>query len=449
MTNLSSRRRLLRWVVRSTELLFILLSCELCFAQTTRPITFTKDIAPIVYENCLECHRSGEVAPFPLINYADVKKHAEQIADVTASRFMPPWKAQAGDVHFKGERRLSDQQIKLFDDWLKSGATEGDAKDLPKPPEFSEGWRLGEPDLVVKIPKPFKIAGDGNKGRDVYRCFVIPLDLAEDKYVTAVEFRPSNRKIVHHALFFLDSSGVARSREASNTDGQPGYSTFGGPGFIPTGGLGGWAPGATPFPLPDGWAKMLRKGSDLVIQIHFHPSGKEESDQSTLGIHFAKKPPTRIAIGAAVRNREIDIAPGDDNYVVTASLKVPIDADLIGITPHAHLVCKDMEAIATLPDQKKITLIKIQDWDFNWQGQYRLEAPLTLPAGTVIDMKYIYDNSAKNIRNPNNPPQRVTFGEQTTNEMAILFLEWSPHNWADLAKMSKTRRGLRALLGGN
>ncbi len=420
------------------------LPTQFCRAQTTRPITFTHDIAPIVYTNCVSCHRPDQVAPFPLISYSDVKKRAVQIAEVTQSRYMPPWKPEPGYGHFQGEQRLSDEQIKLISDWSQSGAAEGKPGDLPPLPHFTEGWRFGEPDLVVKMPRPFTLAADGDHGRDVYRCFVIPLNLAENKFVTAVDFRPSNRRVVHHALLYLDSTGVARTRQEQNQDGQIGYSTFGSPGFIPTGGLGGWAPGAMPLPLADGWAKLLRKGSDLVIQIHFHPDGKEEVEQSSLGIYFAKTPTTHIVAGTALINRRIDIQPGDSSYVVTAQRTIPFDVDLIGVTPHAHLICKDMQANATLPDGTKIPLIWIKDWDFNWQGQYRYVTPIRLPAGTVVDMKYTYDNSDQNIRNPSTPPKEVRFGEQTTDEMAILFLNFSPVNQADWAKIKL--RGIGALL---
>jgi hypothetical protein len=384
------------------------------------------------------------VAPFSLENYSDVKKRAEQIVDVTKSRYMPPWKPEPGYGNFVGERRLTDVQIKLIADWSAAGCPEGDAKDLPPKPTFAEGWMNGPPDLIVKMPEPFTLKADGNNGKDVFRAFVIPLNLDENQYVTAVEFHPDNRRIVHHALFFLDNSGTAAKRQAANKDGNPGYSTFGGPGFLPSGGLGGWAPGAMPNPLPDGWGKLLRKGSDLVIQIHFHPSGKQETEQASLGIYFAKKKPDRIVASATARNFFINIAPGDANYVIKASLTVPVDVDLIGITPHAHLLCKDMKATATMPDGKKQELIWIKDWDFAWQGQYRYVQPVRLPAGTVINMVYTYDNSENNIRNPNSPPKRVTFGEQTTDEMAILFLEFSPVNKTDWPKLLQQLRGTRA-----
>src|SRR5437870_1551557 len=241
--------------------------------------TFTKDIAPILYQNCVSCHRPGEVAPFSLIDYKTVKKHSEDIASVTESRFMPPWKAEAGHGDFMNERRLSDAQIQLIQLWVKQEAVEGNAADLPAAPKFAEGWYLGEPDLVVKMPEAYTVPAEG---RDVFRCFVIPMDLPEDKFVRAVEFRPSNRRVVHHSLLFLDTTGAARKLDEA--DPGVGYGKMGGVGFVPSGGLGGWAPGVFPQPLPDGIARRIRKGADLVLQTHFHPTGKEENEQSSFGI---------------------------------------------------------------------------------------------------------------------------------------------------------------------
>jgi mono/diheme cytochrome c family protein len=399
--------------------------------------TFTHDIAPIVYDNCVSCHRPGEVAPFSLMKYDDVKKRAGQIVEVTGTRYMPPWKPEPDFGHFVGERRLTNAQIQLLADWAKGGAPEGDAADLPKMPEFPQGWTLGEPDQVVKMTVPFKL---GAEGRDQFRAFVLPLNVTENKWVSAVEFHPDNRKIVHHALFFLDTSGAAARKEAAVKDGNPGYVAFGGPGFLPTGGLGGWAPGIIPKLLPDGWARPVRKGSDLVVQIHFHPDGKEEAETFSMGIYYARKPTDHIVAGGNAHNLRINISPGDKNYVVTAQYKVPVDVDMIGITPHAHLICREMKATATLPDGKQIPLIWIKDWDFNWQGTYQYADPIRMPAGTVVDMKYTYDNSADNIHNPNNPPKAVRFGEQTTDEMAFLFMELSPVKTADLPGLLNANR---------
>jgi mono/diheme cytochrome c family protein len=385
-------------------------------ADAGRQLTFNKDIAPIVYQNCAACHRDGDVAPFPLLSYDDVKKRAKQIAAVTHSRYMPPWKAEPGWGEFAGERRLTDAQIVALRKWADDGCIEGDAADKISPPKFVDGWQLGTPDLILKMPEAYAVPAEG---RDVFRCFVLPTNLDEDKYVQAVEYHPSDRAVVHHALFFLDSSGTARKKDEK--DPGPGFSSFGGPGFIPTGGLGGWAPGAFPQKLPDGTARLLKKGSDVVIQTHFHPTGKVEHEQSELGIYFAKKKPERILAGLTLGNRNIDIPAGQSDYNATASFVTPIDVELEGITPHAHLVCKDMKATATLPDGSTKQLLWIKDWDFNWQGQYQYVKPIKLPKGTTINMEYLYDNSAENFRNPNNPPKRVHFGEQTADEMAFLF----------------------------
>ncbi|HYF51367.1 MAG TPA: hypothetical protein VEJ63_18275 [Planctomycetota bacterium] len=399
-------------------------------------VTFNRDVAPIIFASCTSCHRAGEVAPFPLQSYDDCATRGKQIASVVESRYMPPWKAEPGHGEFHGSRRLTEEQIKTIRKWVDGGKVEGDSKDLPPAPKFPDGWMLGTPDLVLKMPEPFTVPAEG---RDVYRNFVIPTGVTEDKHVTAVEYRPSNRRVVHHAIFFLDNSGAARKKDAA--DKAPGFTSFGGPGFIPSGGLGGWAPGAFPRFLPDGTGQLLRKNADLVVQTHFHPTGKEEQEQSTIGIYFAKKTPEKTIVGLTLRNRNIDIPPGEKNYRISASQTLPVDTDLLGITPHAHLVCREMKATATLPDGSKKPLIWIKDWDFNWQEQYLYAKPLQLPAGTKLDMEYVYDNSDENIRNPSNPPKRVRHGEQTTDEMALLFLQAVPREVKDAGRLRMAALG--------
>ena len=378
---------------------------------------YNADVAPILYKNCATCHRPGQVAPFSLLTYQDAAKRARQISAVTASRFMPPWKAEPGHGDFMNERRLTDQQIATLRDWANAGAPEGDPAAKPTPPSFPEGWQAGVPDKIFTVPAKYSLAADGP---DQYRCFVIPMHLDRDVYVKSFEFRPDNRRVVHHAIVFTDPSGAAQRL----VDASGSYSCFGGPGFGPTGILGGWAPGGSPNVLPAGMNLTLKKGTDLVLQIHFHPSGKAEMDQSSLGITFGSAPTVGHGL-ILVNSRAIDIAPGDSHYVVKAGITVPQDVELLGITPHAHYLCKDMKVDAHLPDGTTVPLIWIKDWDFNWQGNYRYKTPIKLPKGTRVELEYTYDNSAANIRNPKNPPVGVHWGEQTTDEMALAFLNVS------------------------
>ena len=378
--------------------------------------TFNKDIAPILYQNCATCHRPGEVAPFSLLTYADAAKKAGLLAVVTGKRVMPPWKAVPGYGSFANERRLSEPQIALIRDWAKAGAPEGDAKDKPTPPVFPNGWEGGQPDKVLTLNHKFEVAADGP---DEYRCFVLPLDTAQDVYLSGMEFRPGNRRVVHHALVYTDTTGTARKLAADSPDGS--YTCFGGPKFPPSGLLGGWAPGATPPPDSPSLSQLIRQGTDIVVQIHYHPSGKPEEDQSSLGLKFSG-PPTKGRAGIVLSNRRIYIPAGDSHYVVKASVTVPRDVDVFGITPHAHYLGKDMQVNAVLPDGSTEHLIRIADWDFNWQGQYRYKEPIHLPKGTRIDLEYVYDNSEGNPHNPSHPPIPVTWGEETKNEMAVLFL---------------------------
>jgi mono/diheme cytochrome c family protein len=384
--------------------------------QTDHP-TYNKDIASILYQNCATCHRPGEVAPFSLLTYQDTAKRAALIASVTKARVMPPWKPEPGYGDFRDARRLTEDQIGLIQQWASSGAPEGDAP-KPVPPKFTEGWQLGEPDRVLTIPTKFSVPADGP---DVYRCFVIPLNLDKETYISTMEFRADSRRTVHHALVFLDPRGEGRKLAAGSPDGS--YTCFGSPGFA--GALiGGWAPGITPRKPIDGFATPIPKSADLVIQIHYHPSGAPAQDQSSLGL-FYSEPPTHGRALVLVADRDIDIAAGESHYVIKASRTLGADAELIGITPHAHYLCKDMKVNAYLPDGSVKRLIWIKDWDFNWQGAYTYANPMPLPKGTRVELEYTYDNSESNPRNPAHPPVRVTYGEQTTNEMGLVFLNFA------------------------
>ena len=382
-------------------------------------VSWSRDIAPLVYANCSACHHDGEVAPFSLMSYQDAAKRAEMLAAVTQSKQMPPWKADDVWGSFHDERRLTSEQIDLLQAWADAGAPEGEKADAPPAPVYTDGWKLGTPDVVVKMVKPFHVPA---QGRDIFAYSVVPLNIPDGKYVVGFEYRPGNRRVVHHMIAFLDSTGAAKKLANEKGDGAT-YLSFGGPGFTPTGGIGGWAPGASPRFLPDGSGHPLKKGSDLVMNIHFHPTGKEETEQGELALYFTKKPVSQVVISFPLRNRNIDIPPGDADYVRTATITAPLDLTLQGITPHMHTLGREMKVTATFPDGRRQELINVTDWDWNWQDQYQFAAPIKLPRGTKVDLWARYDNSPSNARNPQASPKRVTYGEQTSNEMCIAFLQ--------------------------
>jgi peroxiredoxin len=407
---------------------------------TAAPPTFTRDVAPILYQHCATCHHPGEVAPFPLIAWQDAAKRAKLIATVTASRYMPPWPPEPGYGHFQGERRLRDADIATLRRWADAGAPQGDPAQLPPAPRFPEGWQLGTPDLTVRMPKPFAIPADGP---DRYMCFDIPLHLTADKYVRALEFRPEARAVVHHALFLLDAGHIGRQLGES-------YSCFGTPGFLPSGALGGWTPGMQPARMPEGLQLILRKGSDLVMQIHYHPTGKPETDQSALGLYFTDKPPAKWVADIALGSHRIDIPPGERAYKVRDHFTTPVDVEAVGIIPHAHYICKEIVGWALLPNGRKQWLIRIRDWNFNWQEQYRYATPVKLPADTRLEMEFTYDNSDANPRNPNHPPKRVVWGPATTDEMAGLHVQVVPEDMDDWHELGQALWGkfMRSVGGG-
>jgi mono/diheme cytochrome c family protein len=387
--------------------------CRIEGFGATAEVTYARHIAPILYARCAGCHRPGEVAPFALLTYEDAAKRAEFLVDVTSSRLMPPWHARDEYARFRGDRRLSEREIQLIADWARGGVPRGADADMPAVPPFSEGWQLGEPDLVLAMNEAFHVKADGP---DSFRFFVIPIDIPEDKVVAAVEFRPGNPRVVHHAILYLDRSGVAMKRDLA--DPEPGYEGFLTGGFRPAGSLGFWAPGYTPRFLPRGVGQRLARGTDLALQLHYHPSGREETDRSQVGIHFADKPVERYVSGFAMSDFRVDIPPGEPRHKMHYSFTTPVDIEIMDVTPHMHMIGREMKATATPPDGQSITLVWT-DWNFNWQEQYLYREPVRLPAGTRIDLEAWYDNSADNPYNPNQPPARVRLGEMTTDEMCI------------------------------
>jgi len=408
--------------------------------------TFNKHVAPILWKNCANCHRPGEVGPFSLMSYDDAAKRADHIVEITASRAMPPWKAAHDYGNLSGVRRLTDEQLDVLARWAKAGAPQGDPQDLGTPPTFAEGWQLGTPDLVLEMPEEFDVPADGP---DVYQCFVMPIPTTEHRTVAAAEFRPGNKKVVHHAIMFLDGNGAAHQKDISEPG--PGYRSFGGPGIIPTGGLGSWAPGAIPYRLPKGIGKFLRHGSDMVLQIHYHPNGKPQKDRSKVGIYFTKTPAETIVGGLALMNTKLAIPPGAKEHKVSAKSE-PLAADvyLLGLGPHLHLLGRQMKVWAETPTEKEVPLIWIEDWDFNWQLGYGFKAPVKLPKGSVIHCEATYDNTEDNPHNPNSPPKLVTWGEETTDEMCLVSILLITDTREDLIKIVNMRQAKwgGALAGG-
>jgi mono/diheme cytochrome c family protein len=388
-------------------------------------VTYNKHVAPILFKHCATCHRPGEVGPFPLLTYKDAAKRADFLKEVTADRRMPPWKPVPGHGEFQGARRLSDAEINTLARWADAGAAQGDPKDLPPLPRFSEGWQLGKPDLILKMPKAFTIPAGG---RDIYRAFVIPTGVTERRAVAAVEFRPGNRRVVHHARFFLDTTGAGRKKEEAES--EPGFPSSGANLGVPiSGSLGGWVPGTTPRFLPDGVARRLPRNSDLVLQVHYKPTGKEEKDQSTVGIFFRKAPVWRFLHGMMLAEPRLRIPAGEKRYRATASYTLPVAIRVLTIGSHMHLLGREMKVTAMLPGGKKEPLLWITDWDFNWQGHYHYVRPVVLPQGTVLKMEAFFDNSEKNPKNPHRPPRTVWQGPRTVDEMCqcpITFIVGSP-----------------------
>lgn len=403
------------------------------------PVTFTEHIAPIVFAKCATCHRPGEVAPFSLHTYQDAAKRAAMIEQVTSRRLMPPWKSVDGHGKFVGERRLTDEEIDLFARWAEQGKPEGDPEKLPAPPQFAEGWTLGEPDLVVEVPEAFEVPADGP---DVYQNFVFSLDIPKGKYVKAAEYRPSNRRVVHHAVLSSDTTGKCRKRDEA--DPAPGYEGSGTPdGQLFPGCMATWTPGRDSVPLPDGLSMPWKRGADFVLQLHLHPSGKVEVERSRVGFYLSDEPPRRSVVDLLLIDTMIDIPPGEQSYRTRAEMTLPIDVEIVGIFPHMHLIGREFELTAHPPEGDAFPLLQIDDWDFEWQTYYQYVQPTTLKAGTMIVMQAVHDNSAENPSNPKSPPERVVWGEQTFNEMSLAFLQVMPVREADFDMLIGDRRGMK------
>ncbi|MFO0804032.1 MAG: redoxin domain-containing protein [Gemmataceae bacterium] len=391
-------------------------------------VTFHKDVLPVLQAHCQSCHRPGQVGPFALTSYKQAAKWADACLEEVKAKKMPPWKAEKNDILGAG-RSLPPEAIATLEKWVEQGLPEGDPRDAPPPVKFTDGWSLGEPDLILEANEDTIV---GPNGRDLFRVLVFPTNLPEDKYITAMEVKPGNARVVHHTLQMIDTSGTARRLQAdaqkkakpTDADRGPGYSVSMGWGFLPNPGnmLGGWAPGLLPKRLPDGIGQTLPKGADMCVQFHYHRTGKEEKDRTKIGLYFAKGPIEQKYRSIAATGLFKQMPAGAKNFVVENTWRLTDDVTLYRLVPHMHLLGKDIELRATLPGEKERSLIRIPEWDYNWQEQYELKEPMKLPKGTILKVRATYDNSADNPNNPSSPPKPVHIGEQTTDEMCFVFL---------------------------
>lgn len=404
---------------------------------TSQRVTWHGQIEPLLRNHCAECHREGGVGLFSLITLDEARSWAPDLRELTKARIMPPWHVRGGDHAFENERRLSDEQIAEIAHWVDAGCPVGEPTATSDAPATADSgtleiaansratdlWTIGEPDLVLAPRDEFVLEAEG---RDEYRCFLFPTNFTEPQAVSAFEVIPGNRSAVHHVIVFLDTSGKARERD--ERDPAEGYRTNGGgPGFLPVGAIGGWAPGNSPHRFPTGMARMIPPGADIVVQVHYHRTGKVERDQTRVGVHFATQPIRHAIYSEAMAPygfpiMRMSLPAGEPRIRIAGEKMLGADLLLLAITPHMHLLGKEMQVRATLPDGTQQLLIDV-DWDFNWQETYYFREPLVLPRGTRIEMVAHFDNSAANPKNPSQPPQLVRWGEQTNDEMCLCFFE--------------------------
>ena len=406
-------------------------------------VTFSRDIAPIVFEHCSSCHRTGGGGPFNLVDYSDFKRRSKQVGEVVESGFMPPWHAVKTDHDFANDLSLSEGEVELIGEWVKSGAPEGDPKDLPAMPTYVEGWELGQPDIVLSMDRAYQVPADGP---DIYRYFGFPLNLPEDRWVRALEYRPGCREVAHHALVFatddkdwpsLDSEDEAAGFEKWTRQGRGSRRII------------SWALGMNARVFPDGIGVQIRKGEDLVLQAHFHPSGTTENEISKIGIYFADRKPERESIEVQIPQSfgslsGIEIPAGVEDYTLRESFILPVDVTAYSTVPHAHYIGKRFELNAFLPNGETQALLRVDDWDFAWQHMYRFAEPFLLPSGTRLETVIQWDNSADNPFNPFSPPRQIDWGPYSEDEMGSIILDVVAVNQRDQGTLNRVLREYRS-----
>ena len=403
-----------------------LLGCLLLFPGMgqAQSVTFHADVAPIIFTHCTECHREGEIGPMPLTTFAEVYAYGEFIEYVTATDYMPPWTPDENVSHFVGERVLTSAEKQILSDWVAQGKPEGDASDNPGIPTFPEGSQIGTPDLVLSMPEAYNHGGDMT---DQYQVFVLPADPDNDLSIRALEVRPGNRNVAHHAILGLDISGTAANLDAQDPD--PGYESFGGFGFSAESNFfGAWVPGALTLEYPPGIGRTVPAGSDILLQMHYGPSPIAETDVTEINVFYSEEPIEREVETGIMSPQNLDqffFLPANQLRTFHGTMEVATDVSLLSIAPHCHLIGVSWDVFATSPNnQDTIPLISIPSWDFNWQGFFTFPTLTKIPEGYTLHGIASYDNTSDNPFNPNSPPQNVTFGEGTTDEMFFVFFDY-------------------------
>ena len=394
----------------------------------SQPVTFADHVAPIIQAHCLPCHEPGGDAPISLRSFADVRQRASMIAAVTASRYMPPWKPVAGFGEFRDTRHLTDDEIAIIARWVANGAPAGAPPD-PSPPPARSNWPLGPPDLVLTLP-PYQLPAGGP---DLFRNFVVPTALDGAHFVRGLQFRAGNRA-VHHANIRVDATHASRLLDAA--DPEPGYEgVIARSADFPDGHFLGWTPGQIAPTLSDDLSWQLAADTDVVVQLHLKPTGKVEVIAPVIGLYFGDRPPTRRPTALRLGRQDLDILPAVPGQVVRDSFIVPVDVEVHAVQPHAHYRAQSVAAWATLPDGSRRALLRIADWDVNWQDRYSYTVPFWLPAGTRVMLEYVFDNTAANPRNPDRPPTRARWGWRSSDEMADLWIQVMTRSDADRARL--------------
>lgn len=406
-------------------------------AANAQNVTFSEHIAPIIYNHCTGCHRPGEVAPFPLTNYAEVQSWGAMIEYVTGIKYMPPFKADPTYQQYQRVNVLSDAEIQLISDWVGAGMPQGNTTLEPPLPTFPTGSAIGTPDLVLSFSQSHPIAGNNT---DEYRYFVLPTGLTQDRDLIALEMRPGNSSMVHHALAWVDTTGAGADEDAQT----PEYGYAGGTNQVIQDGnldkqLPTYVPGQKPTLLSNGMAYKMSAGSDLLVQIHYAPSPVPTSDSSSYNLFFAPTPAQRYVkshvmvpfLGTIVNNFGLFIIPANTTREFHGVYTMPENASLISTMPHMHKLGTHWLIYAIKPNGDTVNLVKLDNWDFNWQSNFDFKHPIHLPQGTKIHAFAGYDNTTNNVNNPNNPPQTITWGENTDEEMYWLPLQWVSYQAGD------------------